>query len=75
MSELELAIAAAMRQERSRHAVLRRHHPDQPQLAEESARRLRALTAEGYLRKLLAAGPALDFSQRRHLADILLGRR
>jgi hypothetical protein len=71
----EPAIEAAIRSAKASHAVTRRHHPDQPELADESLRRLRALTAEGYLRKLLGSDPPLDLSQRRHLADILLGRR
>jgi hypothetical protein len=68
-------LVAAERSERARLAALRKHHPDDPDAAAESGRRLRAMRAERYLRSLLTTQPALDLSQRRALADVLLGRR
>ena len=64
-------ISAAARAERGRYAVLRRHHPDKPELAEESLRRLRVLRAEDYVRGLVTTPPVPDIAERALLASLL----
>jgi hypothetical protein len=44
---------------RARIAALTRRHPDRPELAEVERRKLRAASAERYLRRLLEEPPAL----------------
>jgi hypothetical protein len=67
-------LTQAERSERSRQAAIKRHHPDDPAAADESLRRLRSLRAESYLRELISTPRVPDLSDRRRLANILLGR-
>ena len=65
-------ISAVARAERGRYAILRRHHPEQPELADEALRRLRVLHAEDYVRDLVATEPTPCLAERVRLASILL---
>jgi hypothetical protein len=69
---VEPPISAAARAERGRYAILRRHHPDRPELAEEALRRLRVLRAEDYVRGFVSTEPAPGLAERVRLASILL---
>jgi hypothetical protein len=58
--------------ERARHAALRRHHPDHPELAAAARLQLKVIRAEDYIRGLVASEPALTGQQREDLAIALL---
>lgn len=62
-------------QERARLAALTRHHPDNPELADDGRRRLKVFKAERLIQTLTDAAPVLTISQRAHLAGLLLQER
>jgi hypothetical protein len=62
-------------QERARVAALTRHHPDNPQLADDGRRQLKVLKAERLIRTLTRADPVLTLPQRARLARLLLDDR
>ena len=58
---------------RARAAAVTRHHPDQPELAADDRRALKADAAERYVRDLVATWPPLSDAQRGRLAALLAG--
>jgi hypothetical protein len=58
---------------RARAAALTRHHPDQPELADDTRRQLKADNAEQYVRQLVDTWPPLTDEQRGRLAALLAG--
>jgi hypothetical protein len=56
---------------RARAAAVTRHHPDQPELAADDRRQLKAAAAERYVKELVAAWPPLTDSQKGRLAALL----
>jgi hypothetical protein len=61
--------------ERASVAALRRHYPDNPELADDGRRRLMVLKAERLIQTLTHAEPVLTVQQRAHLAGLLLRER
>jgi hypothetical protein len=64
---------AEVRRRRARAAANRRHHPDQPELAADDQRTLKAARAEKYVRELVDTFPPLTTDQRDRLALLLQG--
>ena len=60
-----------IRRLRSRLAVAARYHPDQPELADDDRRALKAKVAEQYVRDLVDTFPPLTPEQRGRLAALL----
>jgi hypothetical protein len=58
---------------RARAAAVTRHHPDQPELAADDRRKLKADAAERYVRDLVDTWPPLTDTQRGRLAALLAG--
>lgn len=60
------------RRRRARAAALSRHHPDQPEVAAEDRRVLKAEAAERYVKALVDTFPPLTPEQKSRLAVLLL---
>jgi len=66
-------ISAEGRRTRARAAALRRHHPDQPDLAADLQRTLKTDALERHIRELVDTFPPLTADQRNRLALLLHG--
>lgn len=62
-----------IRRLRARVARVARYHPDQPELAADDRRALKAAVAEQYVRELVDGWPPLTPDQRGRLAALLAG--
>jgi hypothetical protein len=60
------------RRRRARAAALSRHHPDQPEIAAEDRRELKAAAMERHIKALVDTFPPLTEAQRARLAVLLL---
>jgi hypothetical protein len=58
--------------ERARAAALMRHHPDNPNVADESRRALKVMKAERLITSLTTTAPVLALADRARLASLLL---
>jgi hypothetical protein len=62
-----------IRRLRARVARTARYHPDQPELADDDRRDLKAAVAEQYVQELVDGWPPLTDAQRGRLAALLTG--
>jgi hypothetical protein len=60
------------RRRRARAAALSRHHPDQPEIAAEDRRELKAAAMERHIKALVDTFPPLTAEQKSRLAVLLL---
>ena len=63
----------AVRRARGRLGAAIRHHPDQPELADDARQELAGTVAAQYVQELVDGFPPLTDSQRGRLAAILAG--
>lgn len=61
-----------IRRLRARVAQAARYHPDQPELADDDRRALKAKVAEQYVRNLVDTWPPLTDAQKGRLATLLV---